>query len=70
MADLGVAAPWRLNPEGLDELLADNGRMVVRVDPRNGMSTDEAFKLATWVLVSVNTLAGFKVVTQCPEEAR
>ena len=52
-------APWRLCDEEVGEVLAADGGIVLTID-RGRTTEQEASALALWVIVAVNTLAGFK----------
>lgn len=59
---LGVPAPWRLCDEEVGEVLAENGAIVCQVHAIKHAEADEASQLAMWIMLAVNTLAGFKAV--------
>lgn len=56
---LGASVPWRLCDEEVGEILADDGAVVLVVD-RNGRTDEAASAVAMWIIMAVNTLAGFK----------
>ena len=57
LAKLCAPPPWRLCDEEVGEVLADDGAIVLTVDR---VRTNEATELALWIIMAVNTLAGFK----------
>lgn len=62
---LGVPAPWRLCDEEVGEVLADNGAIAFTVAPN--LSDTAATDLALWILIAVNTLAGFQAAAAIRE---
>ena len=59
LAKLCAPAPWRLCDEEAGEVLAADGAIVLTVD-RARTNEQEASALALWIIMAVNTLAGFK----------
>lgn len=59
LAKLCASAPWRLCDEEVGEVLAADGGIVLTVD-RARTTEQEASALALWIIMAVNTLAGFK----------
>ncbi len=58
LAKLGAAAPWRLCDEVVGEILGADGGVVCEADSR--VTDEESSALALWIVMSVNTLAGFR----------
>ena len=59
LAKLCAPPPWRLCDEEVGEVLAADGAIVLTVD-RARTNDAEATELALWIIMAVNTLAGFK----------
>ena len=55
---LGVPAPWRLCEDDVGVILAADGGDVCSADTR--VTDRESSELALWIIMAVNTLAGFK----------
>lgn len=58
LAKLGAPAPWRLCDEETGEILAADGVVVCDADSR--ITDEESSTLALWIIMAINTLAGFK----------
>ena len=59
----GVPAPWRLCDEEVGEILAANGAPACNADTVGNLSEDDATQVAVYIMLAVNTLAGFKAVS-------
>lgn len=58
---LGVPAPWTFDA-GEDGVRAANGAIVCEIDPFAQRPDEQVPALAMWIIMAVNTLAGFKAV--------
>lgn len=52
--------PWKLCDEEVGEVLSDDGAVVLTVD-RGCRNDHDASALALWIVMAINTLAGFKM---------
>lgn len=70
LAALGVPAPWDLDEDKVGAVLAADGALVCDADTRvtDDVTDEECTALALWIIMAVNTLAGFK--TEASELAR
>lgn len=56
---LGVPAPWHISDEAV---IAANGEVACIAGHEGVASDDDRFALAMYIIIAVNTMAGFKAV--------
>lgn len=64
LKEAGAPAPWTEHEKDPATLLDANGVAVLQIDPEVERTDAEANMIAAWVLVAVNTCAGFKAVRE------
>lgn len=62
LASEGVKLPLDLSPNDCGVIVDAGGRGVITIDVNNELPDDQVERIASWIVLAVNTCGGFKAV--------